>query len=85
MTVYVNVELYGFSTELPVQKQIGPVLVKLLSIHKKRILYLELRRAFSKASQPLGHCGATVLKIPSCRQGRTTYWVPSINGKVLPF
>ena len=35
--------------------------------------------------QPSGHCSATVSELSSCRQGETTYWILSTNGKLLPF
>ena len=66
--------------ELPIQKQFGSVLVKFCCQHTRNAYcWNPLVKRFQESkstpfkNQPLGSCGATVLKLSSCRQGWSTY------------
>ena len=57
-----TMELYGFSVELPVQKQFGPVLAKCCCQYTEmHIVGIRFRNTFRKMSQPCSTPGAAAL------------------------
>ena len=80
---------FGFSMELPVQKQCDPVLAKFCYHYTRNTLLESACEAISekqvKPIQPLGCCGVIVLSISIHVLARRDYWIQSTNCKVLPF
>ena len=90
VTVYVIMKLYGFSMELPIQKQFGEVLVKFCCLHTRNTYCWDpLVKSFQESeSTPFNPCVVAVLQslnyLAIGKAGVPT-WIRLTNRKMLSF